>query len=169
MESRQGDGSTFWFEAPLTVAEAASAPVQDKTVEAAPQGLRVLVADDAAANRELVSAILGGLGLEVETVSDGAQAVEAARDGAYDLILMDVHMPVMDGLDATRLIRAMQGAAGRKPIIALTANVQPEQVEHCRAAGMDDHVGKPIEVAELVRVMSRLLEQDAARAENAVA
>jgi len=169
VESRQGEGSTFWFEAPLMVAEAASASIQDRSVEAAPQGLRVLVADDAAANRELVSAILGGLGLEVETVSDGAQAVEAARGGTYDLILMDVHMPVMDGLDATRLIRAMEGAAGRKPIIALTANVQPEQVEHCRAAGMDDHVGKPIEVAELVRVMSRLLEQGAARAENAVA
>jgi len=169
VESRQGEGSTFWFEAPLTPAEATSAPVQDRAVEAAPQGLRVLVADDAAANRELVSAILGGLGLEVETVSDGAQAVEAARGGTYDLILMDVHMPVMDGLDATRLIRAMEGAAGRKPIIALTANVQPEQVEHCRAAGMDDHVGKPIEVAELVRVMSALLERQPDEARNAVA
>src|SRR5690606_32757282 len=63
VESRQGEGSTFWFEAPLMVAEAMSAPLQGKTVEAAPQGLRVLVADDAAANRELVSAILGGLGL----------------------------------------------------------------------------------------------------------
>lgn len=169
VDSREGEGSTFWFEAPLTPAEAASAPVQDQTAETAPQGLRVLVADDAAANRELVSAILGGLGLEVETVSDGAQAVEAARGGGYDLILMDVHMPVMDGLDATRLIRAMAGPVGRTPIIALTANVQPEQVEHCRAAGMDDHVGKPIEVAELVRVMSQQLAQGAERAKHAVA
>ena len=101
-------------------------------------------ADDAAANRELVTAILGGMGVSLETVADGAQAVEAARTGRYDLILMDVHMPVMDGLEAARAIRRLEGDAGRIPIIALTANVQPEQVLRCREAGMDDHVGKPI-------------------------
>ena len=117
------------------------------------------MADDAAANRELVVAILGGMGVALETVEDGAQAVEAARDGGYDLILMDVHMPVMDGLDATRAIRALGGEAGRVPIIALTANVQPEQVVRCREAGMDDHVGKPIQVAELLRAIAARLEQ----------
>ena len=126
-----------------------------------PEGLRILMADDAAANRELVVAILGGLGVALETVEDGARAVEAARSGGYDLILMDVHMPVMDGLDATRAIRALDGEAGRVPIIALTANVQPEQVQRCREAGMDDHVGKPIQVAELLRVIAARLEQRA--------
>jgi CheY-like chemotaxis protein len=103
-----------------------------------------------------VTAILGGLGVAIDTVENGALAVEAARTGAYDLILMDVHMPVMDGLDATRAIRGMDGAAGRIPIVALTANVQPEQVEACRAAGMDAHVGKPIQVPELLKTMAAL-------------
>lgn len=108
--------------------------------------------------------ILGGMGVALETVTDGAQAVEAARSGVYDLILMDVHMPVMDGLDATRAIRGLEGAAGRVPIIALTANVQPDQVQRCREAGMDDHVGKPIQVAQLLAVISARLEQRAAAA-----
>jgi len=152
--SAPGQGSTFWFEVPASEAEA---PEMTAHAEArAPTGMRVLVADDAPANRELVSAILGGLGLTVDLVEDGAQAVEAARAGAYDLILMDVHMPVMDGMDATRAIRAGGGAAARTPIIALTANVQPEQVAACRAAGMDAHVGKPIQVGELLRTMAEL-------------
>lgn len=159
--SRVGEGSTFWFEAPLTPA-AAMAP-EDRSVgeTASPEGLRILMADDAAANRELVVAILGGMGVALETVENGAQAVEAARQGGYDLILMDVHMPVMDGLDATRAIRALEGEAGRVPIVALTANVQPDQVQRCRDAGMDDHVGKPIQVAELLRVIAARLEQRA--------
>ncbi|MDP1914054.1 PAS domain S-box protein [Brevundimonas sp.] len=160
-DSRSGEGSTFWFEVPLRPAEAL---VSEKGVDdeaAYLDGLRILVADDAAANRELVGAILGGLGVAFETVEDGAEAVEAARSGGYDLILMDVHMPVMDGLDATRAIRAFDGPAGQVPIIALTANVQPEQMLRCREAGMDDHVGKPIQVAELLRVISARLEQRA--------
>jgi PAS domain S-box-containing protein len=161
-ESRVGVGSTFWFEIPLDVAEATGGGVEGAAaVTASPAGLRVLVADDAAANRELVVAILGGMGVELETVEDGAQAVESARGGGYDLILMDVHMPVLDGLDATRAIRAFEGDAGRVPIIALTANVQPEQVQRCREAGMDDHVGKPIQVSELLRVIAARLEQRA--------
>ena len=160
-ESGVGEGSTFWFEVPLKPTAALVGPdsVDGETVS--PEGLRILMADDAAANRELVVAILGGLGVALETVEDGARAVEAARSGGYDLILMDVHMPVMDGLDATRAIRALDGEAGRVPIIALTANVQPEQVQRCREAGMDDHVGKPIQVAELLRVIAARLEQRA--------
>ncbi|WP_439476102.1 ATP-binding protein [Brevundimonas sp.] len=160
-ESRIGEGSTFWFEVPLTPAEAMASEEQADGETASPEGLRILMADDAAANRELVVAILGGMGVALETVEDGAQAVEAARDGGYDLILMDVHMPVMDGLDATRAIRTLAGEAGRVPIIALTANVQPEQVLRCREAGMDDHVGKPIQVADLLRVIAARLEQRA--------
>ncbi len=160
-KSRIGEGSTFWFEVRLTPAEAIVGPERSFDNMPSPEGLRILVADDAAANRELAVAILGGLGVAVETVEDGAQAVEAARSGGYDLILMDVHMPVMDGLDATRAIRALDGEPGRVPIIALTANVQPEQVQRCREAGMDDHVGKPIQVAELLRVIAARLEHRA--------
>ena len=162
-ESRPGDGSTFWFEVPLTPAEAAE-PAEIVGEGPSPRGLSILMADDAAANRELVTAILSGMGVTLETVTDGAQAVEAARTGSYDLILMDVHMPVMDGLDATRAIRRLDGPARLLPIIALTANVQPEQVQRCREAGMDDHVGKPIQVAELLRVFAARLEQRAADA-----
>lgn len=159
--SRIGEGSTFWFEVPLTPAEALASDDEANGAAASPDGLRILMADDAAANRELVVAILGGMGVALETVEDGARAVEAARGGGYDLILMDVHMPVMDGLDATRAIRALDGEAGRVPIVALTANVQPEQVLRCQEAGMDDHVGKPIQVAELLRVIAARLEQRA--------
>lgn len=158
-ESRTGEGSTFWFEVPLTPAEAMANDDRGEDETTGPEGLRILVADDAAANRELVVAILAGLGVAVETVEDGAQAVEAARTGAYDLILMDVHMPVMDGLDATRAIRALTGETSQVPIIALTANVQPEQVVRCREAGMDDHVGKPIQVAELLKAITTRLDQ----------
>jgi PAS domain S-box-containing protein len=152
-DSRPGEGSTFWFEVPMTeaVEGVESAGEGDLAVDA---GLKILMADDAAPNRELVAAILGGLGLALDTVCNGAEAVEAARTGAYDLILMDVHMPVMDGLDATRAIRAINGPAGRTPIIALTANVQPEQVTRCREAGMDGHVGKPIQINELLTALA---------------
>ncbi|MFN3668420.1 MAG: PAS domain-containing protein [Brevundimonas sp.] len=169
VESRAGEGSTFWFEVPLAPAEAPATDAGPDGVASSPAGLRILMADDAAANRELVVAILGGLGVAVETVEDGAQAVEAARRGRHDLILMDVHMPVMDGLDATRAIRALDGPAGQVPIVALTANVQPEQVQRCREAGMDDHVGKPIQVPELVRAIAARLEQRARQATDAAA
>ena len=152
-DSRPGEGSTFWFEVPVheAVAGMESAGAGDLAVDA---GLKILMADDAAPNRELVTAILCGLGLSLETVCNGAEAVEAMQTGTYDLILMDVHMPIMDGLDATRAIRAMGGAIGRTPIIALTANVQPEQVLRCREAGMDGHVGKPIQISELISALA---------------
>jgi PAS domain S-box-containing protein len=152
-EGRPGEGSTFWFEVPLPLADADAGQTAGP-VAAVPAQLRVLMADDAPANRELVTAILGGLGLDLDTVEDGAQAVEAARRDAYDLILMDVHMPVMDGLAATRAIRELGGPAGIVPIVALTANVQPEQVDRCREAGMDGHVGKPIQIGQLLAAMS---------------
>ncbi|WP_298128249.1 PAS domain S-box protein [Brevundimonas sp.] len=148
-EGRPGEGSTFWFEVPLAVADPEANPADTATDDLPPQ-LRVLLADDAAANRELVTAILGRMGLALDTVENGAEAVEAARRGGYDLILMDVHMPVMDGLSATRAIRSLEGVVAAVPIVALTANIQPEQVARCREAGMDAHVGKPIQLNELV-------------------
>lgn len=172
VESTPGQGSTFWFEAPLAVAEAEDEDAGAERERAARTGLcgRVLMVDDAAANRELVSAILRNLGLEVEAVADGAEAVHAVHSGAYDLVLMDVHMPVMDGLKATREIRRMQAGTGRRtPILSLTANVQAEQVARCLEAGMDGHLAKPIQITELAAALTRWLSCDEPPAPPAMA
>ena len=157
VESRPGEGSTFWLEVPLQEAspDAVSGPTVGVDITAQ---TRILLADDVAANRDLVGAILSGLDVVLDTVEDGAAAVEAAKTGVYDLILMDVHMPVMDGLEATRAIRSMEGALSQTPILALTANVQPDQVEACRDAGMSGHVGKPIRVDDLIAAIAGQLE-----------
>ena len=113
--------------------------------------LRVLLVEDVAVNRELIAALLAPFDIALETAENGALAVEAMRHGQFDLVLMDVQMPVMDGLSATRAIRALPGPHARStPIIAMTANVLPDQVQKCRDAGMDDHIGKPISPASLL-------------------
>jgi signal transduction histidine kinase/CheY-like chemotaxis protein len=148
-----GVGSNFWFEVPLRVAAACNA---DDGVNMAgltiKPGLRLLAADDHTANRELLCALLAPFGIEIETVDDGVAAVEAAARADFDIILMDVQMPVMDGLTATQHIRA----AGRPhtSIIAMTANVLPEQIARCLAAGMDDHIGKPINPSRLLEAIA---------------
>ena len=151
-DSAPGEGSTFWFEAPAPETEMNHAVTAETDFDAG-RPLRVLVADDAPANRELVSVMLTSAGIEVETVTNGAEAVDAARAGRYDVILMDVHMPVMDGLDASRAIRQLDGPVSRTPIVALTANVQPEQIAACREAGMDAHMGKPIQPLQLLQTL----------------
>ncbi|WP_298162231.1 PAS domain S-box protein [Brevundimonas sp.] len=168
-ESRPGEGSTFWFEIPLIEAEGDVGTEADYALALAP-GTRILLADDAPANRELVRIILSGWGVELDTVCNGAEAVDAASRSDYDVILMDVHMPVMDGMDATRAIRALGGARAALPILALTANVQPDQVEACARAGMDGHVGKPIQISELIAAIAGasrpMIEQDRILAAN---
>ncbi|WP_461343506.1 hybrid sensor histidine kinase/response regulator, partial [Brevundimonas sp. GN22] len=144
-ESAPGEGATFWFEVPLDFDFALPVSVAVETTPAIEVQGRILLVDDAAANRELVTIILSSLGLEVEAATNGVEAVTAVRRGGFDLVLMDVHMPEMDGLAATREIRRGEGAGRRLPIIALTANVQSEQIERCLAAGMDDHLSKPIQ------------------------
>ncbi len=113
------------------------------------RGLAILVADDAVLNRKLVLQMLEPLGADVDVVADGAAAVDAVARRDYDLVLMDMEMPVLGGLDATRQIRASGGAAAAVPIVALTANVFPEQLELCREAGMDDHLTKPFGADDL--------------------
>ena len=157
-----GQGSTFWFQVPLPMADGAEDQAEGEVAQAI-GAARILMADDAPANRELVSVLLGGMGLVVDTVENGAEAVEAVRHEAYDLVLMDVHMPVMDGLDAARAIRALGGTAGRIPIIALTANVGREQVQACLEAGMNGHLAKPIDVNQMARTLSDWLNADEPR------
>ena len=152
-----GQGSTFWFEVELSLAgdDAASAEV-DPVGAAFDRPIRALVVEDNAVNRELITVLLSPFGIEIDTACDGAEAVEAVRRGRYDVILMDMQMPVMDGLTATRRIRALADReAARTPIIAMTANVLPEQVARCREAGMDDHLGKPIDLSQLLGALDR--------------
>ena len=159
VDSEVGKGSTFWFEAPVRLAAAADDAAVERSPPAPLAGLRILVADDVATNRELVTAILASLGVTVETAADGAEAVTAAQHGDYDLVLMDVHMPVLDGLGATRAIRALPDARRAMPIIALTANVQADQIHKCHEAGMDGHVGKPIRIPELIQAIDRVMQR----------
>ena len=106
-------------------------------------------------NREIARAILAGAGHAVDVVADGAAAVQAAAAVRYDLILMDVQMPVLDGVEATKLIRSGNGASRLTPVIALTANVLPDQVETFLTAGMSAHVGKPFDPDELLATVTR--------------
>ena len=154
--SVEGEGSTFWFEVRGPLSDAPTTPAETIEPLNAEARVRLLLVEDNAVNRELVKAMLEPFGVVVETANDGVAGVEAMRQGEFDLVLMDVQMPVKDGLTATREIRALEGARGAAtPIIAMTANVLPEQVANCLAAGMDDHLGKPISPSKLLEAVAR--------------
>ncbi|MCC7266993.1 MAG: response regulator [Caulobacteraceae bacterium] len=160
LSSREGEGSLFWFEIP---APAAAAPTLAEAHEALwLEGLRVLVVEDNPTNRMIATKLLEGLGATVETADDGAQGVEAARRSLFDLICMDIQMPVMDGVTAAKAIRALPGRAGRTPILATTANVLAHQVEGYRAAGMNGTVAKPLSPAALLSEIARVANSNAA-------
>jgi PAS domain S-box-containing protein len=152
--SVEGKGAIFWFEIPLPRAEALEAPVEAAMASEIERPLRLLLVEDVAINRELVKTVLAPFDIEIDTAEDGVQAIEAFRRAAYDLVLMDVQMPVMDGLTATRHIRALPlPSAASTPIVAMTANVLPEQIARCLEAGMDDHLGKPMKPGELLNAI----------------
>jgi signal transduction histidine kinase len=153
-ERRAGGGSRFWVEiaAPAAAAPAAQAPGGGDLLA----GLRVLVVEDNATNRLVATHMLGRLGAEVDVAENGAIGVEAAARTDYDLIFMDIQMPVMDGVEATRRIRALPPPKGRTPIVATTANVMPEQLASYRASGIDGVVAKPISPAALLSEVARL-------------
>jgi len=117
-------------------------------------GLRILVVDDVALNRDLVTALLAPHGHIVDEAPGGAEAVEAVKSGNYDIVLMDVQMPGMNGMEATQTIRAMKGLA-TLPIIAMTAQALASQWETCREAGMSDHLPKPITPASLFAMLKK--------------
>jgi signal transduction histidine kinase len=153
--SRLGEGSRFWCVLPLPVADDAEPAPEASSVETSASkmqmgGVRVLLADDNEANRELVGAILRSVGHQVDLAVNGVEAVALAARGEHDLVLMDVQMPLQDGVSATRAIRRLEGPAARVPIIALSANVLAQQVETYRACGMNDHIAKPIATGELL-------------------
>ncbi|MCJ2084803.1 PAS domain S-box protein [Methylobacterium sp. E-005] len=155
VESDDGQGSTFWFEVSLHRAQSPRPMVAEAGANPVRQGRRLLLAEDVPLNQDLVRALLEAAGHTVDVVADGAEAVRAVRAERYDLVLMDVQMPVMDGMSATRRIRGLDNSASALPIIALTANVLPQQVAEFRDAGMTDHVGKPFRRDELLAVIDR--------------
>jgi len=161
VESTPGVGSRFRVRVPLTQASppAATSPAEMGMLLPR-EDPRILVAEDHETNRAVIKLFLEHVGLEAHFVADGEQAVDAAEAGGWDVILMDVQMPVMDGLEAVRLIRereARQGAA-RVPVIALTANVLPHHVEEYLSSGMDGFVPKPLELQALVTALGEALE-----------
>lgn len=166
--SAEGGGSIFWFEAELDIvtAEAAlpASPAPPATVRAAADSgdaierpLRILAAEDNAINRSVLEGFLMSQGWSVDFAENGQEAVEAAHSRAYDVILMDMRMPVMDGLAATRAIRDLPTTASMTPIVALTANARPEDEAACLAAGMDGYVSKPIDSRRLFGAIAQAI------------
>ena len=155
--SRPGAGSTFWFEVNLDIDHQAGDPTIDDGdpvgISASSSPARILVAEDLPLNRELILKLLEADGHHVDLVQNGAEAVEAAAEGSYDLVLMDVQMPVMDGLQATRAIRGGNGQLRGVPIVAITAGALESDLDRCRAAGMNAHVTKPLNKPDLLRVV----------------
>ena len=165
--SEEGQGSAFWFTARLRRAVAGLQPDASAPVEAAREtlardffGVRVLVAEDEPVNREVMMFLLEDAGLAPEAASNGQEAVEMARRGGYALILMDMQMPIMNGVEATRAIRLLPAMAAI-PILALTANAFDEDRDACLAAGMDTHIGKPVEPDALCEIVLHWLRKSA--------
>jgi len=152
VESETGRGSLFWVELPLALA----APPQALDAPLPRQPRRILLAEDVVANQILVTAILEACGHAVDVVDDGVAAVSALRRTPYDLVLMDIQMPVMNGIDATKAIRADEGNERHTPIVALTANASAQDSERCLAAGMDAYIAKPIDEPLLLATIDRL-------------
>ena len=120
------------------------------------EALRVLVAEDNAVNPILVKALLDRMGHFSDLVGNGLEAVRQVQAARYDLVLMDMQMPEMDGVSATRAIRALAGPEHRVPIVAMTANAMAEDRAACLAAGMDDYVSKPVDVQLLTQAIERV-------------
>jgi PAS domain S-box-containing protein len=151
MTSTLGTGSTFWFTALLPAAASPSLQAANKTIVSSSR--RILVVDDNAVNQVVAKGMLTKDGHYVVLAADGSEALAAVRASHFDLVLMDMQMPVMDGVEATRRIRALSGATGNVPIVALTANAMAKEIASCRTAGMNDHLAKPIDRDRLRQVI----------------
>ncbi|MFI4976650.1 MAG: ATP-binding protein [Caulobacterales bacterium] len=161
--SDEGQGSTFIVELPFERGSDADVPSEAAAEEAEPRSVRVLAAEDNLVNQKVLAAIVEPMDVSLSMVADGKAAVEAWRTGQFDVILMDIQMPVMDGVSAAKAIREAEASESRPrtPILALTANALVHQVEEYLAAGMDGHVAKPIEISKLYDAMSRVLADPA--------
>ncbi len=169
VESREGQGSTFWFTAVFDLAPARGPTASTEGVDersVAPGGtagnnspaVRILVAEDNAINREVALAQLHKLGYQADAVPNGAAAVQALERGGYHLVLMDCEMPVMDGYQATRMIRGSKRPD--IPIIAVTADAMSGDRDRCLSEGMNDYLSKPVELELLAQVLAKWLPRD---------
>ena len=161
-ESQPGEGSLFWFEAPCeVVAQSAKqiegdAPAADRILSARKGGgVRALVAEDNVLNQMIISELLRGMDIGFEIVGNGREAVERVRRTPFDLVLMDIHMPEMNGLEATRAIRALDGNEAQIPIIALTADAMEGDKQRLIDSGLNDYVTKPIDPPALYAAISK--------------
>jgi CheY-like chemotaxis protein len=168
VQSTPGIGSTFWF---IVALPAAEAPTRNEKVERASTSdmrpLRILVVEDVDVNQEIARSFLESAGHRVDVADNGAAAIAAVQANPYDVVLMDIQMPVMDGMAATKAIRALPGDVARISILAMTANVLPQQVESFRMAGMNGHVAKPLRRDDLLAKVAQC-RQPAGAADAAV-
>ena len=160
VESEVGKGSVFWFTVAAPSVDAAMEADQVNAQSHEMKPSRILVVDDVSVNRELVRAMLEPLGHTFVEASNGVEAVEACLREPFDLILMDLQMPGMDGVSAAKAIRASSSANKLTAIIALSANVLPDHLAACEAAGMDDHIGKPIQPMRLLTKVAEWAGQE---------
>ena len=155
VRSRLGEGSSFWVELPLRASETTPEDATPPSTAIALEPQRILLAEDIEVNRDLVCEALGRQGHTVVAVGDGQAAVDTARGGGFDIILMDVQMPIMDGIEATRRIRGLPPPVGTVPIIALTASVLESARPALLNAGMNDWAMKPIVWNQLFELLAR--------------
>ena len=170
LESTSSDGSTFVVRLPLQLAEEdATTEVGDPAIAETDGAARVLIVDDHPTNREVARLMLAPLGCEIFEAVDGVEAVEMSSASPFDLILMDVRMPRMDGLAATRAIRALGGDHIHTPILAVTADAMPEDAARCLAAGMNGHVAKPLTHARLFAAIDAVMGANVEALDEALA
>ena len=183
VDSQRGCGATFWFVASLPQADGETLELQQSsqriklaprrhsasTLRAVGGRPRVLVVEDNAVNQKVTVRMLERLGVAPDVAGDGLEAIDALGRVAYDMVLMDCHMPGMDGFEATERVRRLPGDRGQMPIIALTASTTLEDRERCMEAGMDDFVSKPVEKEALAALVAQWLSPTEAEARKSSA
>ena len=166
VKSTEGFGSTFWFTIPVSVARLRAKPAEKKApaapAPAAPEksgSLKILIAEDNLVNQQIICAFVKSAGHSVELVDNGEKAVNAVAEGDFDVVLMDIQMPVMDGVTATEQIRTFSDEKGQIPIVAVTANAMEGDKERYLAAGMNSYIAKPVNPANLNDALGKLFPE----------